>query len=172
MFGNALNNKADKSTTYNKTETNVNLSILQAAIDTRVLIYTVDINGRIQLNTGDDHIFKIQRQIGTTFYDSLDLIFNDTDKTSILKVNNIDILSVENSKASSSNVYTKSEIENLDNNSDTSLNTKADKLTTYDKTETNVYLSILQAGIDNRVLINTVDINGRFKLLTTTDNNF
>jgi hypothetical protein len=76
------------------------------------------------------------------------------------------------SKASSSNVYTKSEIDDLNNNSDTSLNTKADESTTYEKTETNVYLSILQAGTYNRVLINTVDINGKFKILTTTDNNF
>jgi hypothetical protein len=105
-------------------------------------------------------------------YDSLDLIFNDTDETSILKVNNIDILSMLNRKASSSDVYTKYDIDNLNNNSDTSLNNKAYKSTTSDTTETNVYLSILQAGIDNKVLINTVDINGKFKIITTTDDNF
>jgi hypothetical protein len=79
---------------------------------------------------------------------------------------------VLNGKASSSNVYTKSEIDNLTNNSNTSLTNKADKITTYDKTETNVYLSSLQAVIYTRVLMNTVDINGRFKILTTTYNNF
>ena len=54
------------------------------------------------------------------------------------------------------NVYNKSE-------TDISLNLKADKIDTYPKAEVNVALSTLQAGIDNRVLINAVNINGQFK---------
>ena len=46
------------------------------------------------------------------------------------------------------------------------INTKAVKLDTYPKAEINVALGILQAGIDTRVSINVVDINGKFK---TTD---
>ena len=49
------------------------------------------------------------------------------------------------------------------------LNSKADKLITYSKTEVNVALSTLQAGIDNRVLINAVDINGKFKLIAVSN---
>jgi hypothetical protein len=176
FFGNALNNKAGKSTTYNKTETNVSLSILQAAIDKRVLIYTVDINGKFKLKAGDDNNFKIQRTICTSFYDSLGLIFNDTDKTSIVKVNHIDILSVLNSRASSSNVYTKEAIKTLNttsnNNSNTSSYSKADQVNTYTKTEMNVNLSMLQADVDTRVLIYTVDTHGKFKLKSGDDNNF
>jgi hypothetical protein len=64
----------------------------------------------------------------------------------MLKVNNIDILSVLNSKASSSNVYTKEAITTLNtssnNSSTTSLDSKADKINTYTKTEMNVNLSV------------------------------
>jgi hypothetical protein len=42
-------------------------------------------------------------------YDALYLIFNGVDKTRILKVNNIDILAVFNSRAAASNVCTKEE---------------------------------------------------------------
>ena len=31
-------------------------------------------------------------------------------------------------------------------------------------------LSILQAGINNRVLINSIEINGKFKINATSDN--
>jgi hypothetical protein len=44
---------------------NVNLYMLQAAVDTRVLIYTVDINGKFKLKAGDDNNFKLQRTLGT-----------------------------------------------------------------------------------------------------------
>ena len=43
---------------------------------------------------------------------------------------------------------------------DIALNLKSYTLTTYSKTDVNVALSSLQAGIDNRVLINDVNING------------
>ena len=42
--------------------------------------------------------------------------------------------------------------------------TKSDKINTHLKNDVDVVLSILQAGIDRRVLINAVDINGKFKL--------
>ena len=41
---------------------------------------------------------------------------------------------------------------------------KSDKHDTYPKAEVNVALSILLAGIDRRVQINTVDIDGKFKI--------
>ena len=60
------------------------------------------------------------------------------------------------------NVYSKAEV-------DTGLNLKAGKTDTYPKAEVNVALSILQAGIDRRVLINAVDINGKFKTNATSN---
>jgi hypothetical protein len=81
-----------------------------------------------------------------------------------------------NSRAAASNVYTKEDITHLNNssnnNSTTSLDSKANQTNTYTKTEMNVNLSILQAAVDNRVLICTVDINGRFKLSTSQDHTF
>ena len=49
------------------------------------------------------------------------------------------------------------------------MNTKADKTNTYLKTDVDVCLSIVQAGILNRVLIHAVYINGNFKLHATTN---
>jgi hypothetical protein len=89
-----------------------------------------------------------------------------------LKINNIDILASLALKAVASNVYTKEEVKNLTTDSSSSLSGKADKVDTYNKTGMNVNLSILQASIDNKVQISTVDINSRLKLLTSTDNNF
>jgi hypothetical protein len=166
----SLNNKADKITTYDKTETNVDLSILQAGIDTRVLINTVDINGRFKILTTTDNNFKIQRQIGTTLYDSLDLIFNDTDKTSILQVNNIDILSVLNGKASSSNVYTKEEINNFDIAFDNSLNNTSDKSNTYLKSEIDSLNIVLNNAIYAKANLSSIDLGVVYRLSKSTDN--
>ena len=55
------------------------------------------------------------------------------------------------------NVYSKSEI-------DSGLNLKAGKTDNYPKAEVNIALIILQAGIYRRVLINAVDINGKFEI--------
>ena len=44
------------------------------------------------------------------------------------------------------------------------LNNKADKLDNYSKAEINVAIGFLQAGINTKVLINAVDINGKFKI--------
>jgi hypothetical protein len=57
-----LSGKADKSDTYNKTGSNVSLSILQAGIDNKVQVLTVDINSRFKILTSTDNIFKIQRK--------------------------------------------------------------------------------------------------------------
>ena len=51
------------------------------------------------------------------------------------------------------------------------LNIKVDKSNSYLKTDINVFvLSMLQAGILNRVLIHTVYINGQIKTHTTASN--
>ena len=72
----------------------------------------------------------------------------------------VDILqSINNSVAV--NAYSKYEI-------DIGLNIKSDKLDTYPKADVNVALSMLQAGIDRRVLANAVDINGKFKINDTS----
>jgi hypothetical protein len=93
-----------------------------------------------------------------------------------LQINNIDITASLALNAGASNAYTKEEINNfntsLTNNTSSSLSGKADKTYTYNKTEMNVNLSILQASIDNKVQISTVDINSRFNTLTSTDHNF
>ena len=60
------------------------------------------------------------------------------------------------------NVYSNSEL-------DIALNLKSYKLTTYSTTDVNVALSSLQAGIDNRVLINDVTINGELKINATSN---
>ena len=73
------------------------------------------------------------------------------------------------SKASSSNVHTKQEINEFYITFANSFYNKADKTNTYLKTDVDVFLSILQAGINNRVLINAVDINNNFKLNATTN---
>ena len=46
--------------------------------------------------------------------------------------------------------------------------TNSDKVNTYLKSEVDVFLSILQAGVDRRVLIRAVQFNGKFKLNATS----
>ena len=60
------------------------------------------------------------------------------------------------------NVCSKSEV-------DVGLNLKADRIDTYPKAEITVALGILQAGIDNRVLVDAVGINGKSKLKATSN---
>ena len=126
IFGNSLNNKDDKTNTYLKTDVDVCLSILEAGINIRVLINSVDMNGKFKLNATTNGILKIQRVDGSTLYDALELSFNTVGKTNILKVNNIDISTYLASKASSSNVYTKQAIHGFDIALASSLNNKAD----------------------------------------------
>jgi hypothetical protein len=170
---NQINDKQNNGTCCLKSEMDVYITGLNAGINTRVSKSVVNIDGKFKITTSEDnHILKIQTIIGLTPYDALDLSFNTEGKTSILSVNNIDILASLASKASASNVYTKEEITNNDFFFGNALNNKADKSTTYNKTETNVNLSILQAAIDNRVLVYNVDINGKLKLKAGDDNNF
>ena len=135
---------------------------------------------------------KIQKIDGSALYDALELSFNSADKCSILKLNNVDILASINNKAVSNDVYTNDDIDltfssligsapailntsvelatDLGNDSKYAttihnhINNKADKLDTYMKSEINVALGILQAGIDNRVWVNAVDINDTVNL--------
>ena len=122
-----LNLKSDKDNTYSETEVDIFLSTLQAAIDRRVLVNTVDINGKFKLNATTNDILNIQQVDGALLYDALEVSFNMTDKSSIFKVNNVDRLSTLNLKASASNVYAKEEITNNDFIYANALNTKADK---------------------------------------------
>ena len=52
------------------------LSILQAGIYRRVLLSTVDINGRLKLHDTSHDILKSHKVDGSTLYDALDLAFN------------------------------------------------------------------------------------------------
>ena len=53
----------------------------------------------------------IQRVDGTTLYDAFELSFNPTDKTSILNLNNVDIMSSINSKAVYNTAYNKADLD-------------------------------------------------------------
>ena len=128
-----------------KSEINLASGILHDGINTRVSTNAVDSNGKAKINAVANDILRIQRADGTTLYDSFELPFNPVDKTSRSQINNVSILHAINNNAVAANVYSKSEIY-------IALNLKSNKLTTYSKTDVNVALSILQSGIDNRVL--------------------
>ena len=152
---NQINTKAVKLDTYPKAEINVALGILQAGINTKVLSNAVDIHGKFTIHALSHAILKIQRVVGTTFYGSFELSFNPVDKTSILTVDNVDVLQAINNNGVAANVYSKSEL-------GVALNLKSTTLTTHSKTDVHVALSSLQAGTDNRVVLNADDINGKF----------
>ena len=145
------------------------LSILQAGIDRRVLLNAVDINGRFNLNASSNAILKFQQVDGSTLYDSLEVSSNVVENTSILNANNIGIPSYLQLKASAPTVYTNQKINDTYVSYINSFTTKAGTTGTYLKTDVDVLLSMLQAGIDRRALINAVDINGRFKLTATSN---
>ena len=108
------------------------LSILQAAIYRRVLVNAVDVNGKFKLNAVSSDALKIQRGDGILIYDAFELSFNNVDKPSISRINNVEILqSINNSVAV--NVYSKSEI-------DIGLNLQSYKIDNYPKTEVTVAL--------------------------------
>ena len=79
--------------------------------------------------------WKVKKVDGSTLYDALELSFNTVDKTSILKVNDINIVSSLNFKDLTSNVYSNQEIDNKDIIYANSLNTKAAINNVYNKTE-------------------------------------
>jgi hypothetical protein len=124
---------------------NVDLSILQAGINNKVQISTVDINDKFKILTSTDNNFKIQRKIGTVLYDSLDLIFNDTDKRSIIKINNIDILDVLSSRAAAADVYSKQ--------------------------QTDINDTAVGIALNNRAPLSSVNLGGVYRLSKSTDNN-
>ena len=64
--------------------------------------------------------WKFQKVDGSTLYDALDLSSSPVNKTSILKINNIDILAPLNFKTLVSYVYDKTDV-------DIGLRLKADK---------------------------------------------
>ena len=99
--------KADKLTTYFKTDVNVFLSILQAGIDRKIGSNLVDLDGKFKLFGESNDIFKIQKIDGSTL---LELSYNSVDK-SILNINNIDILASINNRAVSNDVYNKVDID-------------------------------------------------------------
>ena len=127
-----LNLTSDQFNTYWKSDVAVFVSSLQAGIDRRVLISAFDINGRFN-NAITNDILKIKKVDGALAYDVLEVSFNTVEKTSILKLNNVDMLSTLNFKASASNVYTKQDINNHDFMYANALNTKADKSTSFTK---------------------------------------
>ena len=138
------------------------LSTSQAAIDRRVLINTVDINGKFKLNATTNDILKIQKVEGALLYDALELSFNMIDKINILKLNNVDILSTLNLKASASNVYTKEEINNNDMIYANALSNKADKTSSYSKTEIDSKFTTSNLLINSTVNISFIALGDVF----------
>ena len=56
---------------------------LQFAIDRRVLVNAVDINGEFELHDVSHDILKKQRVGGSLLYDAFKSLFNNVDKTSM-----------------------------------------------------------------------------------------
>jgi hypothetical protein len=90
---NQLNNKQNNGTCYLKSEMDAYITGLNAGINSRVSKSVIDIDGKFKIITSEDNnTLKIQKVIGLTPYDSLDLIYDTENNSSILKINNIDIL--------------------------------------------------------------------------------
>ena len=164
-IGIGLNLKSDKFDTYPKYEATVALSIVQAGIDRRVLINAVDSNGTCKLNATATYMLKIQRVDGSLVYDAFELSFDIADKTSVLK-NNINILESLKLRAFASNVFTKQELIGNDIIYDNALNTKADKSTSYTRTEIMALIETqctftapLQRSVDRSTGILTISIS-------------
>ena len=158
-FDNSLNNnKADKKDTHLKTDVDVCVSILHVGIHNRGLSNSFDINVKFNINATAEKILKTQKIEGSTLYDSLELACNTVDKTNILKVIYVDILESLNLKASTSNVYTKQQINNNDNIFATSLNNKADKNNSYLKSEITTLLATININVALTVNTSTVEL--------------
>ena len=114
---NQINNKSDKLTTYVKTDIDVliciyiyiYINIVKAGLTNSVLSNAVDSNGKVNI-TALQMKYQTKKVDGSILYDSLELSFNTVDKTSILKVHNIDVLASLALKSSASNAYTKQKI--------------------------------------------------------------
>ncbi len=113
----------------------------------------------------------MQKVDGSTLYDSFEVSFNAVDKTSILKINNIDILQSITNKASASNVYTKEEINNNDIMFANTLNNKADKTYTCLKTEVDSKFTTSNLLINTKVNSSSVDLGDIYRLIKSVDNN-
>jgi hypothetical protein len=125
------------------------ISGLNAGINSRVSKAVIDIDGKFKIITSaDNNTLKIQKVIGLTPYDSLDLIYDTENNSSILKVNNIDILEKLGLMAYASNVYTKAEINANDIIFAAALNNRADKSTTSTKTNINDSITTLNNSIN------------------------
>ena len=106
-----LINKSDKATTYTKTEVDSRIS------DMRVDAYT----------TGQVDTFLTNKADKASTYTKTDI----DGKVSVITASNTDIIQILGTKASSSNVYTKAEIDEHDVIFATSLNKKAEKVNSY-----------------------------------------
>ena len=134
--------------------------------------------------------------VGSTVYDALELSFNSVDKTSILKTNNVGILRCITNKSSANDGYDNNEVDlivssligpapavldtivelaaALGNDSSyathiqSQVNNRSDNLNNYLKVDVNVFISMLQSGISSWVLINSVDISGKFNINATS----
>ena len=106
-----LINKSDKATTYTKTE-----------VDSRISGMRVD-----AYTTGQVDTFLTNKADKASTYTKTDI----DGKVSILTASNTDIILSLGTKASSSNVYTKAEINEHDIIFATSLNKKAEKVNSY-----------------------------------------
>ena len=105
---------------------------------------------------------NIQQVDGALIYDALEVSFNMTDKSSIFKVNNVDRLSTLNLKASASNVYAKEELNNNDVIYANALSNKADKTSSYLKTEIDSKFTTSNLLINSTVNISFIDLGDVF----------
>ena len=152
----------DKVDTYLKSDINMIVFSLQAKLNHCVQLNDITIVGKFKLNAVPNDIYiyiyrEIQKVDGSTVNDSLELPFNVSDKSSSLKTNDIDILPSINTKAMSSDVYTKTYV-------DIGLHLKSYNIHTCINYDVDVWLSMLQAGITRQVGIHVVDIDGELKL--------
>ena len=99
------------------------LYTLQDGVTNRVLPNAVDSNGTFEIYTTSTGILKFQKNDGSILYDASELSFNSVDTSSLLNINNIDILRSINNNASMNDVYKKTDI-------DVRLNLKAGKSST------------------------------------------
>ena len=88
----ALSLKADKSDTYPKAEINTAILTINASLDNKCSTYAVDIQSKFKIKATSDNTLKIQKISGSNVYDCLALVFDPIDNTSVLKLNNVDIL--------------------------------------------------------------------------------
>ena len=87
------------------------LHTLQDGVNNRVLLNAVDSNGTFEIHTTSTGILKFEKVDGSILYDASELSFNSVDTSSMLNINNIDIVRSMNNNASKNDVYKKTEID-------------------------------------------------------------